>query len=287
MVWRRMAAAVLLITLMAVTAMSGCPPRNGHPGEGEGEGEGGCPQSGDPLPMGHSNYSVCVLNTYPHDPDAFTQGLVYADGVFYEGTGQLGESSLRRVEIETGTVLAQQDLGAQYFGEGIAVMGDRIFQLTWQNRRGFVYDKYEFTLRGTFTYTGEGWGLTHDGERLIMSDGTAKLRFLDPDTFEEIGSVTVRDGSTPVTRLNELEYIGGEVFANVWFKDYILRIDPETGTVLGRIDCSGLLTPAEALSADVLNGIAFDPETNRLWITGKYWPKVFEIGLVPVEQDAE
>ena len=223
-----------------------------------------------------------MINTYPHDRAAFTQGLVYVDSVFYEGTGLYGASSLRKVDPETGQVLLLRGLPAQFFGEGITILGNRIYQLTWKSGAGFVYDKESFEPVQSFTYPTEGWGLTHDGSRLIMSDGTDTLHFLDPETLEETGSVQVRDSHGPVIWLNELEYVEGEVFANVWQTDLVARIDPESGRVLGWIDLSGLLEPADyAVPVDVLNGIAYDAETGRLFVTGKLWPKLFEIELIP------
>jgi glutamine cyclotransferase len=208
--------------------------------------------------------------------------LVVEDGVLHEGTGRHGESSLRRVDLETGEVLQFLGLPAQYFGEGIAILDNRIFQLTWKSRVGFVYDKETFELLDTFRYTTEGWGLTHDGARFVMSDGTSTLRFLDPETLEETGQVEVRDGQQPVVKLNELEYVEGEVWANVWFSDRIARIDPTTGEVVGWIDLRGLLDPQDRHSSQaVLNGIAYDEETGRLFVTAKLWPKLFEIELVP------
>jgi len=221
-------------------------------------------------------YGYRVVNAYPHDRDAFTQGLVYADGVLYEGTGRYGESELRRVELETGEVLQARALDPEYFGEGIALLGDRIYQLTWQTRTAFVYDRETFEPLGTLTYPTEGWGLTTDGERLIMSDGTSRLVFRDPETFAEIGSVEVRDDDQPIPYLNELEYIDGEIWANVWQTDVIARIDPATGRVTGWINLAGLLDRG-AQRADVLNGIAHDPATGRVFVTGKLWPRLFEI----------
>lgn len=222
-----------------------------------------------------------VVHVYPHDPDAFTQGLVYLDGVFYEGTGLNGRSSIRRVRVENGEVLQLHKLDAQYFGEGIAVVGDTLFELTWQAGIGFLYDRASFQRTGTFTYSGEGWGLTYDGSRLIMSDGTAVLRFLDPATRKVISRLQVSDGGTPVANLNELEYVKGEVFANVWQTDRVARISPKTGRVIGWIDLKGLLTPRERAQDAVLNGIAYDATNDRLFVTGKLWPKVFEIRIVP------
>lgn len=225
-----------------------------------------------------------VVGVFPHDAEAFTQGLVYLDGFLYEGTGLNGRSSIRKVRLENGEVLQIQRLDPQYFGEGIAIVGNSLFELTWQSEIGFIYDRASFQRTGTFTYKGEGWGLTYDGKRLIMSDGSAYLRFLDPATRKEVSRVQVRDGGTPVERLNELEYVKGEVLANVWQTSRIARISPSTGRVLGWIDLSGLLTPREARIVEdaggVLNGIAYDAQRDRLFVTGKLWPKLFEIKAV-------
>jgi glutamine cyclotransferase len=229
-------------------------------------------------------YGYRVVNTYPHDQRAWTQGLVYDDGALYEGTGLRGQSTLRRVELETGMVLQLLPLPETYFGEGIALFGDRIYQLTWHSNTGFIYDKESFDLLGMFFYPTEGWGLTHDGERLIMSDGTATVHFLDPETLEEIGQIEVYDSQGPVTRLNELEYVQGEIYAHVWLTDWIARIDPESGRVVGWIDLQGLLSPEDYdQPVDVLNGTAYDAKDDRLFVTGKWWPKLFEIELVPLE----
>jgi len=228
-------------------------------------------------------YTYRVVNVFPHDPSAFTQGLVYQDGIFYEGTGLRGQSTLRRVDPATGQVLQGIRLHDQYFGEGIAVLGQRLYQLTWQENTGFVYDKDSFELLDTWRYDGEGWGLATDGERLIMSDGTNELRFLDPETLGELGRVAVVDGNgQPVARLNELEWVEGEVWANVWQTDLIARIDPASGRLLGWIDLTGLLSEEDRAvqRVDVLNGIAYDAATGRLFVTGKWWPKLFEIELI-------
>jgi glutaminyl-peptide cyclotransferase len=222
-----------------------------------------------------------VVHVFPHDSEAFTQGLVYLDGLFYEGTGLNGRSTIRKVKIETGQVMQLHKLDSQYFGEGIAILNDTLFQLTWQSGIAFLYDRTTFTRTGTFSYTGEGWGLTHDGRRLIMSDGTATLRFIDPASHKEISRLAVRDGGKPVLNLNELEYIKGEVFANVWQTDRIARISPKTGEVTGWIDLKGLLPVSEQAPDAVLNGIAYDAAGDRLFVTGKLWPKVFEIRIVP------
>ena len=228
-------------------------------------------------------FTYKVVKTYPHDRGAFTQGLQYVDGVLYEGTGQHGQSGIRKVKLETGEVLQHQPLDAKYFGEGITVWGSTIVQLTWQSEIGFVYDKNTFKQLRTFTYTGEGWGLTHDGTRLIMSDGDARgaLRFLDPKTYKETGRLIVRNGGAPVNHLNELEFVRGEVLANIWQTHRIAKISLKTGEVTGWIDLSGLLDPREAVGTDVLNGIAYDAAGDRLFVTGKLWPKVFEIAVVP------
>lgn len=221
-----------------------------------------------------------VVRTYPHDPRAFTQGLVYLDGFLYEGTGLNGQSSIRKVKLETGEVLQIQRLEPRYFGEGIAVYGNSLVQLTWQSGIGFVYDRQTFQRTRTFTYAGEGWGLTHTGTRLLMSDGTSVLRFLDPGTLEQTGRLQVRDRGRPIEHLNELEIVKGEIFANVWQSERIARISPSTGEVTGWVDLSGLLTPREAVNVDVLNGIAYDAAGDRLFVTGKLWPKIFQIKIV-------
>ena len=221
-----------------------------------------------------------VVQSYPHDPQAYTQGLIYSDGALFEGTGLNGQSTIRKVRLETGEVLQVHKLEPQYFGEGIALWNGSLIQLTWQSEIGFVYDRKTFRPTRTFTYTGEGWGLTHDGARLIMSDGTAQLRFLSPKTFKETGRLTVRDAGMPVAQLNELEYIRGEIYANIWQTDRIARISPATGQVTGWIDLSGLLSPAEAAAAEVLNGIAYDAAGDRLFVTGKLWPRLFHITVV-------
>lgn len=225
-------------------------------------------------------YGYTVINTYPHDAGAYTQGLQYVDGVFYEGTGRHGASSLRRVEVETGAVLQQIDLPESYFGEGIVVIDDRIFQLTWQEQTAFLYDRTSFDEIQQFTYPTEGWGLTFDGEHLIMSDGSNNLYFRDPVTFEELGRVAVTYLGSPLTRLNELEYIDGVVWANVYQTNFIAQIDPESGKVIGIVDLAGILTNVEVTGqVDVLNGIAWDAENERLFVTGKWWPALFEITL--------
>lgn len=219
-----------------------------------------------------------VVKSHPHDPNAFTQGLFFHDGFLFEGTGLRGRSSIRKVEIETGKVLQQVDLPPEFFGEGIAQWGDRLIGITWQEQTAFVLDLKTFRLWRKFNYAGEGWGLTHNGRELVMSDGSAELRFLDPANFKELRRVRVTADGRPVAQLNELEWVEGEVFANVWQTDRIARIDPATGRVKGWIDLGGLLTERSG-QEDVLNGIAYDAKTKRLFVTGKLWPRLFEIQL--------
>lgn len=226
-------------------------------------------------------YTYRVVRTYPHDPSAFTQGLVFHDGFLYEGTGMEGRSAVRRVRLETGKVMQEVPLDRQHFGEGIAVAGDRLIQLTWTSGIGFVYDRATFKLLRSFRYSGEGWGLTFDGRHLIMSDGSATLRFWDPQSFAEERRLNVRDQGRPISHLNELEFVEGEIFANVWQSERVARISPTDGRVLGWIDLSGLLTGVERERTDVLNGIAYDRAGKRLFVTGKWWPKLFEIEIRP------
>ncbi|NOX97632.1 MAG: glutaminyl-peptide cyclotransferase [Nitrospirae bacterium] len=229
-------------------------------------------------------YTYRVVNTYPHDRDAFTQGLVFENDVLYEGTGLRGHSSLRRVELETGDILQIRDLPARFFGEGITIYGNKIIQLTWQSRVGFVYDKDSFELLKEFSYPTEGWGITNDGKCLIMSDGTSILRFLDPETFEETRRVEVYDNKGPVTSLNELEYVQGEIYANVWRKDRIAIIALQTGQVIGWVNMKGILNSGGRDNpARVINGIAYDAKNKRLFVTGKLWPKLFEIEVISPE----
>jgi glutamine cyclotransferase len=231
---------------------------------------------GAPVPT----FGYQVVRSYPHDRNAFTQGLIFRDGVLYEGTGLNGRSGIRKVKLETGEVLQMKALSPEYFGEGITDWNDQIVQLTWRSEVGFVYDLKTLDQIRRWSYTGEGWGLTHDDTRLIMSDGSAQLRFIDPATLTETGRLTVRDANGAVDRLNELEYVKGEILANVWQTDRLARISPKDGRVTGWIDLSGLLSPIERGSVDVLNGIAYDAAGDRLFVTGKLWPRVFEIRLV-------
>lgn len=253
-------------------------------------------------------YTYRVVNSFPHDPDAFTQGLIFEDGRLYESTGLRGRSTLRQVELETGQVLQVHALAPELFGEGVTMMGDRIFQLTWRSHVGFVYDKDSFELLQEFSYPTEGWGLTHDGERLIMSDGTGTLYFLDPATLAETDQLEVLVDGEAATRssipdfcfpygerthvyvepeigFNELEYVRGEIYANVWETDCIARIDPHTGHVTGWIELVGLLVQTDfTRPIDVLNGIAYDDEQERLFVTGKLWPQLFEIELLAAQE---
>jgi glutamine cyclotransferase len=239
------------------------------------------PSTPDPVPVA----TYRIVNTYPHDPSAFTQGLFFVDGFLYEGTGLRGHSSLRKVDLKTGNILRVRQLPAQLFGEGITIYGNRVIQLTWRARVGLVYDRKTFQLLDTFTYPTEGWGITHDDRSLIMSDGTSTLYFLDPQTFQEVHRLTVHTRDGPVSRLNELEYVQGEIYANVWQTDRIARISPATGEVLGWIDLEGLLGPEDRKRRiDVLNGIAYDVKNDRLFVTGKLWPKLFEIELIGPER---
>jgi glutamine cyclotransferase len=231
---------------------------------------------------GEPTWGFDVLRSYPHDPEAFTQGLVYLDGFFYESTGLNGRSSLRKVEPETGKVVQRVDVPRRYFAEGLAHWNGRLLQLTWDTKVGFIYDRATFKQLGSFPYTGEGWGLAQDGRRLIMSDGTAVLRFLDPETFVETGRIQVRDASGPVMHLNELEVVRGELLANVWLTDRIARIAPATGMVTGWIDLQGLRPRQDPTGNAVLNGIAYDSAGDRLFVTGKLWPRVYEIRLRPL-----
>ena len=238
--------------------------------------------SDSPVEREPVHYMYNVVNVYPHDTDAFTQGLVFEDGVLYEGTGLYGQSTLRRVELETGKVTQVYRLPDQFFGEGITIFGDKIIQLTWQSGKGFVYYRNSFELLQEFEYSTEGWGITHNGSALIMSDGTATLYFLDPETFQTIGQVEVHD-EEPVALLNELEYIHGSVYANIWLEDKIAIIYPQTGQVTGWIDLTGINDSENQNTGSVLNGIAYDQNGDRLFVTGKRWSKLYEIELVPAE----
>lgn len=228
------------------------------------------------------HYGFRVIHTYPHDPSAFTQGLEYRGGFLYEGTGIFGRSTLRKEKLETGEILETVTLAPELFGEGITVINQRVLQLTWQSHIGFVYDQASFRKLRTFTYPGEGWGLANDGHVIYMSDGTPQIRLLDPLTLNERRRISVHDGDQLITMVNELECVRGEIYANIWHSDQIARIAPADGSVVGWIDLSGLLPKQDVNDAEaVLNGIAYDSMGDRLFVTGKLWPKLFEIQITP------
>jgi glutamine cyclotransferase len=236
-----------------------------------------CSTAGASVPI----YDVDVVHTYPHDVSAYTEGLFYLNGFLYESTGMEQHSTIRKVRIDTGVVVQKIDIPAQYFGEGIVNWGANLYEWTWQSHICFVYDRFSLRPVKQFTYTGEGWGMTRDAKEIITSDGTATLRFRDPDTFKETRHIVVKDGSTTVDRLNELEYVKGEIFANVWHSDRIARISPQNGHVIGWIDLSGLLPDSKKINDEaVLNGIAYDAQHDRLFVTGKQWPTIFEIKII-------
>ena len=234
-------------------------------------------------------YTYEVVHSFPHDVHAFTEGLLYLNGVLYESTGLEGHSSIRKVQLESGKVLQKIDIPPQYFGEGIVIWKNRLISLTWQSHLGFVFDLGTLKLRQRFHYDGEGWALTQDGKRIIMSDGTSDLRLLDPQTLKETSRLHVRLDGTPVDRLNELEWVNGEILANVWQTNWVVRINPDTGQIAGIIDLSGLLPESARVpgQTDVLNGIAYDTEHDRLFVTGKNWPKLFEIRLKLTDKVAQ
>jgi glutaminyl-peptide cyclotransferase len=271
--WRSMPARLVLLLLVGSSLAVACGASSPAPPEARAASAVAEPAV--------AQYGYQIVRSHPHDPAAFTQGLTIADGQLYEGTGLYGQSSLRRVDLTTGAALQQIALDGRYFGEGVAVVGDRIVQLTYQTGVGFVYDRTTFAKQKEFTYSGEGWGLTYDGQRLIMSDGSDTLRFWNPDTLAEVGRLRVRDGDRAIDRINELEYVDGAIYANIWQEERIARIDPKTGVVNAWIDMSNLLTATErSRGVDVLNGIAHDPKTGHFLITGKLWPWVFEVRFV-------
>jgi glutamine cyclotransferase len=227
-------------------------------------------------------YTFAVVHVFPHDTSAYTQGLAYRDGFLYEGTGLSGRSSLRKVRLETGEVVRQVDLGAEFFGEGITIVKDRVLQLTWTSEVGLVYDLNSFHVLRKFSYSGQGWGLAANGGEVFLSDGTSEIRVLDAEKFQEKRRFKVHDRSTLIDQLNELEFVDGQLFANVWHSNRIARISPQTGEVVGWIDLTGLLSPVYRREPEaVLNGIAYDSAQKRLFVTGKLWPSVFEIRLSP------
>lgn len=277
-----------ILTLLLLAALAGCdgggagtqsnslpidaaPPTNSAANSNASRG---------PSTAGVPVYGYEVVNTYPHDPDAFTQGLVFDGGQFLESTGLEHHSTLRRVELQTGKVLQKVDVPGFFFAEGMTLFGGKIYQLTWRGMKGFIYDPKTFEKTGEFKYEGEGWGLTHDADSLILSDGTDEIRFLDPNTYAVKRTITVADAGRAVEELNELEYVKGEIYANVWHNNRVARIDPADGHVKGWIDLSGLLKPGDVTNEEaVLNGIAYDEQGDRLFVTGKLWPKIFEIKL--------
>jgi glutamine cyclotransferase len=225
-------------------------------------------------------YGYEIVNTFPHDPDAFTQGLIFQDGALVESTGLERHSTLRRVELETGKVLQRVEVPRDFFAEGMTLFDGKIYQLTWKGEKGFVYDPKTFDKTGEFKYTGEGWGLTHDSDSLILSDGSDQIRFIDPNTNQVKRTINVTDAGRPIEEINELEYVHGEIYANVWHDNRIARIDSHDGHVTGWIDLAGLLKPGDVTDEEaVLNGIAYDEQGDRLFVTGKLWPKLFEIKL--------
>lgn len=251
----------MLAAAPAVMALAACGP---------------APQTGVP------EYTFEVMHTYPHDPRAYTEGLFYLDGFLYESTGLRKQSSIRMVRLETGEVIQRQDLPEPYFGEGIVNWKDRLIQLTYTTQVGFVYDLAGFGLQRQFEYPGQGWALTTDGKRIFMSDGTAQIRIWDPETLRETGRITVTDDGRLVLNVNELEWVKGEIYANVWMTNRIARIDPANGKITGWIDLTGLLPAADRAGAEWLNGIAYDAARDRLFVTGKLWPKLFEIRLLKI-----
>jgi glutaminyl-peptide cyclotransferase len=227
------------------------------------------------------NYTYSVVKSYPHDTSAFTEGLVYSNGSLYESTGEYGESSLRRVDLESGMVLQEYNLSSDDFGEGLTAVDGSLIQLTWANDVGFVYDKNTFAIQRNFTYSDQGWGLTYDGTSLIMSDGSPTLTYLNPQTFKATRQVTVKDGNQSIVNINELEYINGDVYANIWMTNKIAIINPQTGQIKGWINLTGIYQPTGYDS--VLNGIAYDQQNGRLFVTGKNWPNLYEITVKPVD----
>ena len=272
--------------LLLIAALGGAGCTDGPPAGASPSGAGTPAAKTSPGPNANAPagptpvYGYEVVNTFPHDPGAFTQGLIYHDGALVESTGIESRSTLRRVELRTGKVLLKVDVPPYFFAEGLTLFGGKLYQLTWKGEKGFVYDAASLRKVGEFPYRGEGWGLTHDADSLILSDGSDQLRFIDPSDYRVKRTLSVRDGDAPVYELNELEYVKGEIYANVWHQDRVARIDPQTGLVRGWIDLKGLLRPGETSDPEaVLNGIAYDEAGDRLFVTGKLWPKLFEVRL--------
>lgn len=258
---------VLLLSLASLQCNSGTTNTN-------------APRNDSPENAVVQKFGYEIVNIWPHDPSAFTQGLVFLDGKMIESTGQVGRSSLRNVEIQTGRILKKLDVPPPHFAEGIALLNNKIYQLTWEDEVGFIYDAQSFEKLGEFKYDGEGWGLTTDGRSLILSDGSNRIRFLDPDSFQVTKTIAVMDAKVPVRELNELEFVNGEIYANIWHEDRIAVINPQTGRVTAWIDLAGLLQRGDVQDNEaVLNGIAYDQSTGRLFVTGKLWPKLFELKI--------
>ena len=273
----RTASAVILFGTIAFVSTAGA---FGACGGERGEASAATGDTTGIVPSRTPTYSFDVVQSYPHDAMAFTQGLVWHENRLFESTGQVGTSNIREVELNSGRVIRQQDLEAPHFGEGIVLLGEQLFQLTYTSGKAFVYDWKRFTRTGEFTYDGEGWGLTTDGAAIIMSNGTSSLVWRDPATFAVQKTITVTDHGTPVSQLNELEWVKGEIWANLWQSEQIARIDPATGNVTGWIDLKGILPSIDRTgSEDVMNGIAYDATRDRLFVTGKLWSKLYEITL--------
>ena len=283
----RILLLALAFSAVSFSCQSGTPQKavneinaNSQPGAQEGRTQTTNGKAASASTQDAPVYRFEVVNSWPHDPAAFLQGIVFHDGAFLESDGQYGQSCLRKVELKTGKVLKQVSVPPQIFAEGMTLFQGKIYQLTWKNQKGFIYDPESLQKLGEFRYDGEGWGLTHDHEALILSDGTNQIRFLDPATFEVKRTISVMFRGQPLEELNELEYVKGEIYANIWHTDRIVRIDPQSGRVLGWIDLTGLLPASERSDEEaVLNGIAYDEASDRLFVTGKLWPKIFEIRL--------
>jgi glutamine cyclotransferase len=278
---RHLLGLLLLTITLGVAGCDGAPQANATSDVGGGAAANRPPVANSNSTAGRVPvYGYEVVNTFPHDAAAFTQGLVFHDGALVESTGLEGHSTLRRVELQTGKVLQKVDVPRYFFAEGLTLFAGKLYQLTWKGEKGFVYDPQTFQKTGEFPYEGEGWGLTHDADSLILSDGSDRLRFIDPNGYKVKRTVSVTDGGRPVEELNELEYVKGEIYANVWHENRVARIDPQTGRVVGWIDLAGLLRPGDAPDPEaVLNGIAYDESGDRLFVTGKLWPKLFEVRL--------